>query len=207
MPYKNIVFVKLEKRLLNDHRWFGMSDKAQLLYIKLILGAAETYNKLPSDWLLLRRQLRCEWKPNVFQKALDEIQNNFPKFKKNGKFYYFEEFENKTNYIRESLGSAQVLPKVGVDKEKEEDIEKEKDIEKLTTYWDSALTTPKLLEKELIEELFNKFGFKKTKNIIRQFAEGSFRSTKTMREALNDDGTIKPKTDKKQEGITVDKVG
>lgn len=129
MPYKNIVFVKLEKRLLNDHRWFTMSEKAQLLYIKLMLGCAETYNKLPSESLTLRQQLRITWKKSVFDSAIKEIENNFPKFKKDGNYYYFEDFENKTNYIRECPSNAQVLPKEGVYIDKEKDIDKEEDKE------------------------------------------------------------------------------
>lgn len=129
MPYKNIVFVKLEKRLLNDHRWFGMSDKAQLLYIKLMLGCAETYNKLPSNCLLLRQQLRITWKKKVFDLALKEVEQNFPKFKKSENYYYFEDFESKTNYIRDCPSVAQIPPKAGTDIDKEKDIDKEQEQE------------------------------------------------------------------------------
>jgi hypothetical protein len=131
MPYKNIVFVKLEKRLLNDHRWFGMSDKAQLLYIKLMLGCAETYNKLPTKQTLLRQQLHIGWKQNVFDSALKEVMEAFPKFKKDENRYYFEDFETKTNYIRECPSNAQVFPKEVTDIDK--DIYIDKDIEETVT--------------------------------------------------------------------------
>ena len=132
MPYKNIVFVKLEKRLLNDPRWWTMSDEAQLIYVKLILLAAETYNKIPLNDNVLREALRSRLELKSFQKCLKEIEQNFPKLRKNKHFRYFGEFETKTNYIpkREIPRKSQVLPKVGADKEEDKDIDKEEDKEK-----------------------------------------------------------------------------
>lgn len=196
MPYRNIVFVKLEKRLLNDYRWFAMSDKAQLLYIKLILAAAETGNKLPTNWTLLRRLLHLEWKLNVFQKAMTEIVNNFPKFRKDGEFYFFEEFESKTNYIRECPGSARGVPKDGIDKEKEIDIDKEKDIRRLEIYYQDCIHLPKYRDKQFIAELYEKYGYIKSREIINQYADNNFHTLQKMRDALNPDGSIKPKESK-----------
>ena len=158
MPYKNIVFVKLEKRLLNDHRWFGMTERAQLLYIKLMLGCTETYNKLPIDSLMLRQQLRISWRKEIFNSAIKEIQNNFPKFKKNGKFYYFEEFDTKTNYRQENPSDSEVVPKgaTDIDKEKEEDKEKEK-------YGECVSLT-----KSEYEKLITKYGLGFTKRCIEK---------------------------------------
>lgn len=106
MPYTNIVFVKLEKRLLNDHRWFMMSESAQLIYIKLILLAAETNNKIPKnnpnmrifapdmrfENKALRQALRSKLDPSEFNKCIEEIKNNFPKFLSNKHYYYFKDF-------------------------------------------------------------------------------------------------------------------
>jgi len=128
VPYKNIVFVKLEKRLLNDHRWYMMSENSQLIYIKLILLAAETYNKIPQNDSTLREALRSRLEIEIFKNCLSEIELNFPKFKRNKHFRYFAEFENKTNYRhqRDYLGKSQGVPRVGAEKEKEEDKDKEK---------------------------------------------------------------------------------
>lgn len=131
MPYKNIVFIKLEKRLLNDPRWWTMSEDAQLIYIKLLLQAAETYNKIPANDLVLKDALRSKLDLEKFKQCLIEIETNFPKFKKNKAFRYFLEFETKTNYVnpkefpRKSLG----VPKVVTDKDKEEEKDKEKEKE------------------------------------------------------------------------------
>lgn len=125
MPYKNIVFVKLEKRLLDDPRWWTMSDYSQLLYAKLILLAANLGNKIPIDPLILSQAVRCSLPIAEFNRSLEEVKNNFPKFKRrslNGKdFYYFSNFHEKTNYIpkKEVPGKSQGLPKDVVDKDKD----------------------------------------------------------------------------------------
>ncbi len=128
MAYKNIVFVKLEKRLLNDHRWYMMSDHAQLIYIKLILLAAETYNKIPKSDVVLTQAFRSELEIGKFKSAIEEIKKNFPKFKSNKHFYYFDEFEHKTNYLpsKQLLSKSQAIAEQGADKEEEEDKEEDK---------------------------------------------------------------------------------
>lgn len=63
----------------------------------------------------------------------------------------------------------------------------------LAAYWNSALSTPRLIEKEFIEELLQKHGFKKAKKIIRSLAEKGFKRVPTMRGALDEYGNIKPK--------------
>jgi len=70
MSYTNIVFVKLEKRLLNDPRWWTLSEPAQLIYIKLILLAAETYNKIPKNDEILRQALRSRLELQRFRECL-----------------------------------------------------------------------------------------------------------------------------------------
>lgn len=144
MPYKNIVFVKLEKRLLNDPRWWTMSTYSQLIYIKLMLLAAETYNKIPLNEVVLIKSMRLSLGLNKFRNYLNEILVNFPKLKKNKHFMYFDEFETKTNWVnpKELSGNSQVFPKLVVDKEKEKEEDKE-------------------IEKEKKENLVDNFSFKK----------------------------------------------
>jgi len=132
MAYKNIVFIKLEKRLLNDYRWYTLSESAQLIYIKLILLAAETYNKIPKSEPVLRQALRSTLEPNEFHKALEEVKNNFHKFMSSKYYYYFKEFESKTNYVknRELLSNRSAIAKTAVDKEEEKDKEEDKEKDK-----------------------------------------------------------------------------
>jgi len=130
MPYRNIVFVKLEKRLLNDHRWFMMSEGAQLLYIKLILLAASTHNLIPKNEASLVLLLRFDARKEYLRKRLMEVKSAFPKFKETTQHYYFEDFEEKTNYIkgtpREIPSISKGTPRDGVDKEIDKDKKKKR---------------------------------------------------------------------------------
>lgn len=127
MPYKNIIFIKLEKRLLNDYRWYMMTEQAQLNYIRFILLAAETYNKIPKKVEAIKMAFRTEQDLKTIESTIQEIKNNYPKFKENKDFYYFEEFESKTNYVgcREFPGNSPGIPKevtdIDIDKEKEKE--------------------------------------------------------------------------------------
>ena len=97
-----------------------------------------------------------------------------------------------------------ISPIQGVSQQEEKEEQGEKQEEQLTALFSSALYPPKLLEKEFISEIYSKFGYDKSKIIIRKFAGGNFRKVNTMREALNPDGTIKPKENEyKKEGKTV----
>jgi hypothetical protein len=126
MPYKNIVFAKLEKRLFNDPRWYMMSEPAQLNFIRFILFASETYNKIPRSEEAIKRAFKTDQDLETIRATIKEIQINFPKFKTNKHFYYFDDFEEKTNYIphKEIPRKSQGLPKDGVDKEEEKEKEK-----------------------------------------------------------------------------------
>lgn len=80
------------------------------------------------------------------------------------------------------------------------------DLGKLQIYWNTILFTPRLIEKEFIDNLYGKFGLDKSKGIIRDLAENGFKKVKTMRESLNwETGEIKPKNTE-PEGITIKKV-
>jgi hypothetical protein len=160
MAYKNIVFIKLEKRLLNDHRWYMMSESAQLIYIKLILLAAETYNKIPKNDEVLREGLRSRQDLETFKKCLEEIKQNFPKFKENKHFRYFGEFETKTNYIpkREIPSKSPAIAQHSVDKEIEEEIDKEEEEEESKS--------PAIAKHSEEDKKFNYHSFKEANNPV-----------------------------------------
>ena len=117
MPYKNIVFAKLEKRLFSDYRWYMMSEPAQLNYIRFILFAAETYNKIPKNLQAIKKAFKTDQEVTEIESTIHEIKNSFPKFRENKHFYYFEGFDEKTNYVPEKgkLRKSQGLPKEGAD--------------------------------------------------------------------------------------------
>ena len=86
MPYKNIVFVKLEKRLFNDPRFYMLSEKAQLNYIKFMLFAAETYNRIPKNLSAIRKGFKTNQSNVAIENTIFELRKVFPKFKENGEF-------------------------------------------------------------------------------------------------------------------------
>lgn len=210
MPYKNIVFAKLEKRLLNDPRWFGMSENAQLNFIKLILIASETYNKIPRSLELLCSLLRTKQRRSTILNTLKEIELSFPKFKKNENYYYFEDFDEKTNYVRASPRNAHGTPKDGVEKEKEEEKEKEKEeelplppnnppvsSEEIQKLWATTWgRNPKIPEQQETEKLIEKFGIQKLYLIYKSASLKGFQNLDTLINALDDQGNIKPKGSK-----------
>ena len=131
MPYKNIVFVKLEKRIFDDHRWYMMSEKSQLNYIRFILFAAHNWNKIPKSITAIKKAFKTDQTEEEIKETIAEIKNSFPKFKENKDFYYFNGFDEKTNYVkhgypREIPRNSRGLPKEGVEEEKEEEKEKKK---------------------------------------------------------------------------------
>ena len=68
--------------------------------------------------------------------------------------------------------------------------------------------TPGIVEINFVEGLREKFGSVKASQILFNLRESNFSSIRTMREALNEDGSIKPKPNWKneKEGITIEKV-
>ena len=123
MPYANIVYAKLEKRLLNDPRFYMLSETSQLVFVKLILTACETYNKIPTKMKILKRAFRSNQQEKTLAKSIEEIKINFPKFKEGKRFYYFEDFQEKTNWIapRELPRNSQGIAKGATEEDKEED--------------------------------------------------------------------------------------
>ena len=99
MPYSNIHWIKLEKRLLNDYRFYSMSEEAQLIYVKFLMLAAETDNKMPKNTGLIKNALRSKQTENKIQECINEIKNNFPKFKEHKGLYFFKEWGTRCNWI------------------------------------------------------------------------------------------------------------
>lgn len=126
MAYANIVFIKLEKRLLNDPRWWTMAENSQLIYIKLLLLAGETYNRMPLDENVLRLAVRSSLGQKQFITCLEEINKNFPKLKNGKCFRYFEEFNTKTNWVdpKQLLRHRRAIQKTATEEEKEEEKKK-----------------------------------------------------------------------------------
>ena len=75
-----------------------MTSNSQLIYIKLLLVAAETDNKIPLNDNVLTGMMRSELGLNEVQRCLKEICANFPNLKSNKHFRYFNGFDKYTNH-------------------------------------------------------------------------------------------------------------
>ena len=118
MPYVNIHWIKLEKRLLNDYRFYAMTEEAQLIYVKFLMLAAETDNKIPKNDGLIKSALRSRQTEVKIKECINEIKANFPKFKENKGFYFFQEWGTRCNWIinKELRRNSEGLPKEAIDK-------------------------------------------------------------------------------------------
>lgn len=148
MPYANIHWIKLEKRLLNDYRFYSMNEESQLIYVKLLMLAAETNNKIPKSNGVIKTALRSNLTENKIEECIKEIKANFPKFRENKGFYFLREWGNRCNWIlsKELRRNSEGTPKDAVDK-----IRIDKIIKEYITIkkWDSN-------NKELVREIYKR---------------------------------------------------
>lgn len=89
MPRKSTEFIKLETRILTDYRFLLLGDFEQLLYLKLMILARITDNKIPRKLEAIEAVLRTKREPNDIELTLKRLKSIFPKFKCNKHFYYF----------------------------------------------------------------------------------------------------------------------
>lgn len=140
MPFTNIHWIKLERRLLNDYRFYSMDEGAQLIFMKLLMLAAETNNKIPKNYALIKSSLRSHQTESKIEEHIKEIKKSFPKFKENKSFYFFREWSNRCNWIanKELLGNSQGTPKDAIEKKRKDKIRIDKIVEEFLALkdWD-----------------------------------------------------------------------
>ena len=99
MPYRNIHWIKLELRLLDDHRFFLMSERAQLVFIKLLLVAGKCKNHILKSTISLNHLLRVSYTEKEMEGVIKEIRINFPKVLETNGFYSIKGFQNRINQV------------------------------------------------------------------------------------------------------------
>jgi hypothetical protein len=103
MPYSNIVYVKLFLDLFfGDNRFrflYKLSDRQQLLYIKLLALAGSTQNSIPDDLEYISHTINYKGTISDLKEDLMAIEENFPKLHNGNGCYQFENFEELHNYI------------------------------------------------------------------------------------------------------------
>ena len=93
MPYTNIHWIKLKLELLNDKRFiFDCNDNQKWLFIGLLLLAASTKNKTPSDENYLKNRLNLPDEPQKIAKNLKHLCMLFPKLINKNGFFIFKNF-------------------------------------------------------------------------------------------------------------------
>ena len=120
-------FVKLETRLINDYRFFQMSEFQQLVYIKLLAISRSTGNQIPKTHATIRELLRTNRSETEVKSAIKRIKDNFPKFKENKYFYWFDGYELR---LGNSVPKSEFNYKRDEDEDIDEDKDKDRDIDK-----------------------------------------------------------------------------
>lgn len=112
MPYTKIIWIKLFLSLLteDDRFLYQLNERQQLLYIKLLLLAGMTNNKITKNTHFICHKLNYNHEEACFIADIKRIKEVFPRFKED-EFYYFENFENIHNQVRDSQRIAKGYPK------------------------------------------------------------------------------------------------
>jgi len=152
-------FVKLETRILNDHRFFTMSEFEQLVFVKLLGISRSTGNKIPKKIGVVSELLRTKRSATEIKSAIKRIKLNFPKFKENKYFWYFDGYELR---LDNSIPKSDNNYCVDVDEDKDEDKDSNK-----TKIKDKFLDFV-LLTKEQYQTLLEKLGEQTTKEYIER---------------------------------------
>ena len=138
MPRPAKEFVKIETRLLNDYKFLMLSEFDQLFYIKLLLLARITDNKIPNCNAKIDLVLKTNREEKDIEKSIEKIKDAFPKLKSNKHFHYFIGYNARMNkYLPKKEDNEEP------DEEEDIDIDKEEDKEKPSTTNESFLKSLK----------------------------------------------------------------
>jgi hypothetical protein len=101
MPYSNIVFIKLFINLLDedDRFLYRLNESQQLLYIKMLMLAGKSHNKIISNIQYIRNTINYGHDDDCFKADMLRIMEVYPKLKQDEKSYFFENFESLHNFI------------------------------------------------------------------------------------------------------------
>ncbi len=156
MPRLSREFVKLETRILNDYRFFTMNEFEQLVYVKLLGISRSNSNQIPKNLGVLGQLLRTNRKPTEIKSALKRIKSNFPKFKENKYFWYFDDYDLR-------LGNSIPKPKNNSCEDEDKEEEEEEDKIKKKRHLEFVF-----LNDQEYQRLKDKFGEQATQNYIER---------------------------------------
>ena len=113
-------FVKYETRLLNDHRFFELSEFEQLTWMKIWAILSITSNKIPKNYSTIRSYLRTFRSETEIESAFYRLKDTFPKFKENKYFWFYQGWNKKFQKKGEQTT-------VDIDKDIDLDIDKDRE--------------------------------------------------------------------------------
>ncbi|HDY68989.1 MAG TPA: hypothetical protein ENH85_14515 [Candidatus Scalindua sp.] len=141
MPRISREFVKLETRLLNDYRFFEMSERGQLAYIKLLVLGRTFDNKITKRLTTLKALLRVNWSEDDIALIISEIKDNFPNFKSNKYFHYFSGYEERLlrGKLKTPTSAANYCEDEDEDIDEDKDVDKEQQCTVVNSFWEYFL--------------------------------------------------------------------
>lgn len=95
MPRLIHEFAKVETRVLNDPRFFRLSEYEQLIYLKLLILAKVLNNKIYKQNDVLSDVMRDRRPLNDLKMTVKRLHKIFPKFKACKQFYFFDDFPER----------------------------------------------------------------------------------------------------------------
>ena len=130
MPYTNIIYIKLFLELFDgDDRFLcGLTERQQLLYLKLLYLAGRQGNKITKNLQFMRQKLNYESSEELLKLDLERIKIIFPKFKEREEYYTFFNFCTLHNFIKKgnSEGTPKELQRILPEKRREDKIRVDK---------------------------------------------------------------------------------
>ena len=111
MPRTNIVFVKLYLSLFDNDRFlYQLTERQQLLYIKLLYLAGRTHNRIPNNLMYIAHKVNYGHGEDNFRRDIEQIRRVFPKFTEKDGFFRFDNFDKLHNYIEIEKGVPRSKP-------------------------------------------------------------------------------------------------
>jgi uncharacterized phage protein (TIGR02220 family) len=129
VPYSNIVWIKLYLELFDedDRFLYQLTERQQLLYIKMLYLAGRQKNKISKNPESVIQKVNYKGSTGELLGDIKAIKNIFKKLKENKYYYTFTNFDTLHNRVSNgtSQGTPKELQRVIPDKDKDKEEDKE----------------------------------------------------------------------------------
>jgi len=125
MPYSNIVYIKLFLELFDgdDRFLYRLTERQQLLYIKLLYLAGRQVNKISKNPQLIIQKVNYQGTTQDLLGDIEVIKNVFKKFRESKYTYTFFNFQEIHNFMGKgkSKGTPEERQRIVPDKDKDKE--------------------------------------------------------------------------------------